>query len=83
MHLGVISMRRNARLFTPEEYMFLHQIYLKNNDETKIYKKIKSKKGIGLDLTEIKHVKKKFEKWLQNQDNGVFLPQGEMEDRGF
>ncbi|RME55086.1 hypothetical protein D6777_01685 [Candidatus Woesearchaeota archaeon] len=81
--MGVLIMRKNAKLFTPEEYMFLHQIYLKDKDDTKIFKKIKSKKGIGLDLTEIKHVKRKFAKWLENQDNGIFLPDGEMEDRGF
>jgi len=76
-------MRRNPRLFTQEEYMFLHKIYLKDTDETKIFKKIKSKKGVGLDLTEINHVKKRFTRWVEDQDNGVFLPMGIGDDRGF
>jgi len=63
--------------------MFLHKIYLKDTDETKIFKKIKSKKGVGLDLTEINHVKKRFTRWVEDQDNGVFLPMGIGDDRGF
>jgi hypothetical protein len=80
---GNANMRRNPRLFTQEEYMFLHKIYLKDTDETKIFKKIKSKKGVGLDLTEINHVKKRFTRWVEDQDNGVFLPMGIGDDRGF
>lgn len=76
-------MRKNPRLFTHEEYKFLHQVFMKSPEDTKIFKRIKSKKGVGLDLTEIKHVKKKFSRWIQGQDNTVFLPSGEREDRGF
>jgi hypothetical protein len=36
-----------------------------------------------VQLLEIKHVKKKFSKWMSNQDNTVFLPSGDREDRGF
>lgn len=76
-------MRKNPRLFGQEEFMYLHQIYLKNDDGTKIYKKIKAKRGVGLDMFEIKHVKKKFSKWMNDQDGMVFLPNGDREDRGF
>ncbi|MEK6816551.1 MAG: hypothetical protein AABY09_02980 [Nanoarchaeota archaeon] len=82
--LGVnAKMRKNPRLFGQEEFMYLHQVYLKTDDGTQIYKKIKAKKGVGLDMLEIKHVKKKFSKWMSDQDNTVFLPSGDREDRGF
>lgn len=62
-------MRRDPRLFTDEEYTFLHNIFLKKPEETKIFKRIKQKKGIDLDGKEIKHIKRKFEKWRDSQDN--------------
>ncbi|MBU2589281.1 MAG: hypothetical protein KKA65_04080 [Nanoarchaeota archaeon] len=62
-------MRRDPRLFTDEEYSFLHYIFLKNNEETKIFKRIKQKKGMDLDGLEIKHVKRKYEKWRDSQDS--------------
>ncbi|MEA3378319.1 MAG: hypothetical protein U9Q69_01645 [Nanoarchaeota archaeon] len=76
-------MRKNPRLFSQEEYNFLHQIFLKDTAKTKISKKIKSKKGVGLDLQEIKHVKKRYDNWCNGQDSSIFLPNGELEDRGF
>jgi len=68
-------MRRDPRLFTDEEYTFLHHIFLKTPEETKIFQRIKQKKGMDLDGTEIKHIKRKFEKWrdLQDSDNQILF----------
>ncbi len=56
-------MRRNPKLFTPEEFNFLHRTFLGHGDETKLFKKIKAKKGYSLDKREIDLVKKRFQKW--------------------
>lgn len=58
--------RKDPRKFTIEEYMFLHSTFLKSPEDTKIFKRIKAKKGVGLDKSEIDHIKKKFEKWKQS-----------------
>ena len=58
-------MRRNPKLFTPEEYNFLHTQFLKEGDETKVFKNIKAKKGFDLDKREIALVKRRFQKWKE------------------
>ncbi len=70
-------MRRNPRLFSDEEYAFLHNVFLKRPEETKIFKRIKKKRGIDLDGTEIKHIKRRYEKWRDTQDseNPIFFVQ--------
>ncbi len=70
-------MRKNPKLFSPEEYIFLHKFFLKEVNETKIFKKIKSKRGVGLDKSEIAHIKKKFEKWRRTEDAAMLLPTGD------
>lgn len=57
-------MRRNPKLFTPEEFKFLHTTFLKEEgEETKVFKKIKAKRGYSLDKREIDLVKRRFQKW--------------------
>ncbi len=57
-------MRRNPKLFTPEEFSFLHTTFLKEaGEETKVFKKIKAKKGYDLDKREIDLVKRRFQRW--------------------
>ncbi len=64
-------MRRNPLLFTPEEFNFLHTTFLKEGDETKVFKKIKSKKGYGLDKREIDLIKRRFQSW-KGDNPGMF-----------
>jgi len=60
-------MRRNPKLFTPEEFNFLHTRFLKEGEEpTKVFQKIKQKKGYDLDKREIDLIKRRFEKWKSN-----------------
>jgi len=66
-------MRRNPYLFTPEEFNFLHQIFLKDNDETKLFTRIKKKKGVGLDKSEIQLIKRRYSKWKDSQSNKMVL----------
>ena len=73
-------MRKNPALFTLEEYQFLHQIFLRTPEEAKTYRKIKMKRGTGLDKSEIKYVKRRFLQWRETQDNTIFLPDGDMSD---
>ena len=56
-------MRRNPKLFTPEEYNFLHTKFLKEGDDTKVFQNIKKKKGFDLDKREIDLIKRRFQKW--------------------
>lgn len=76
-------MRKNPRLFTQDEYNFLHQVFLKKEPETKLSKKIQKKCGVGLDLKEINHVKNKYHRWRDDRRDTMFLPEGQLEDRGF
>lgn len=65
-------MRKNPKLFTPEEFNFLHTTFLKeNSEETKVFKKIKDKKGYDLDKREIDLVKRRFQKW-RSDNPGLF-----------
>lgn len=73
-------MRKNPALFTLEEYQFLHQVFLRTPEEAKTYRKIKMKRGTGLDKSEIQYIKRRFQKWRETQDNTVFLPDGEIEE---
>ena len=70
-------MRKNPKLFSPEEYIFLHKVFLKETNETKIFKKIRIKRGVGLDKSEIDHIKKKFSKWKETEDATALLPSGD------
>ncbi|MFH1638332.1 MAG: hypothetical protein ABIB71_07950 [Candidatus Woesearchaeota archaeon] len=76
-------MRKNPRLFTAEEYLFLHKIFLNEPVETKIFKRIKSKRGVGLDKSEIDHIKKKFSKWKESEDATMLLPKGDFSNPFF
>ena len=58
-------MDKTWRVFSIEEYMFLHKTFLKSKDDSKLFKRIKAKKGIGLDKSEINYVKRKFLKWKE------------------
>ncbi len=62
-------MRRNPYLFNPEEYTFLHKVFLKSSEPTKLFKKIKKKKGVDLDKQEVNYVKRCYSRWRNNQDN--------------
>ncbi len=64
-------MRRNPKLFTPEEFNYLHKTFLKEGDETKVFKKIKAKKGYDLDKREIDLVKRRFQRW-RGDSSGMF-----------
>jgi len=61
--IGDAKMRRNPYLFSPDEYKFLHQVFLKEKEQGKMAEKIRKKKGVGLDKSEIKLVKRRFENW--------------------
>ena len=62
--------RKNPLLFQPQEFKFLHQIFLSNiTSRSKQFVAIKEKKGVGLDQEEIQFVKKKFEEWVLNNPN--------------
>lgn len=76
-------MRKNPRLFTPEEYIFLHKVFLKQTNETKIFQKIKSKRGVRLDKGEIDHIKKKFNKWKETEDSTMLLPTEDFDQGSF
>jgi len=73
-------MRKNPALFTLEEYQYLHQVFLRNPEDAKTYRKIKMKRGTGLDKSEINYVKRRYQKWRETQDNTVFLPDGDVVD---
>lgn len=73
-------MRKNPALFTLEEYQFLHQVFLRLPEDAKTYRKIKMKKGTGLDKSEIQYIKRRFQKWRETQDNTMFLPDGIMDE---
>ncbi|MDI6738197.1 MAG: hypothetical protein QME12_06835 [Nanoarchaeota archaeon] len=73
-------MRKNPKLFTEEEYNFLHKVFIQQEpDGTKLFSRIKRKRGVGLDLTEVKHVKKRYVQWQQGQggENGIFFVRNE------
>lgn len=76
-------MRKNPKLFTEEEYNFLHKVFLQEPDNTKLFTRIKRKRGVDLDMTEVRHVKKRYTQWQQGQggENGIFFVR--KEDRGF
>lgn len=57
--------RKDPRKFTIEEYIFLHKTFLKNPEDTKFFHRIKAKKGVGLDKSEIDHIKKRFVQWKE------------------
>ncbi len=66
--------RRNPFLFKPEEYSFLHRVYLKDvNDKSKVFKQIVAKKGMGLEQKEIMHVKEKFQEWKGKNPKGLLF----------
>ena len=66
-------MRKNPYLFTAEEYNFLHQIFMKQQDDTKVSERIKRKKGVGLDKTEIQLVKRRYSTWRNEQTDNLLL----------
>jgi len=67
-------MRKNPFLFSEEEYKFLHHVFLKQPENTKLYKRIKSKKGVGLDKSEVQLVKRRYSKWKSTQNaNGILF----------
>ncbi|HII15790.1 MAG TPA: hypothetical protein HA362_05770 [Nanoarchaeota archaeon] len=76
-------MRKNPKLFTEEEYNYLHKVFMQEPEDTKLFTRIKSKRGVDLDLTEVKYVKKKYGKWRECQggENGIFFVR--REDRDF
>jgi hypothetical protein len=63
--------RRNPYLFKPEEYQFLHRIFLNATERTKTFASIKKKKGLNLDKQEIIHVKKRFVEWKESDKNSL------------
>ncbi|MFH1972779.1 MAG: hypothetical protein ABIJ18_04860 [archaeon] len=63
--------RRNPYLFKPEEYQFLHRVFMNNPDTTKTFASIKKKNGLNLEKNEIVHVKKRFEEWKQENPNAL------------
>jgi hypothetical protein len=66
--------RRNPLLFKPEEYSFLHRVYLKDvNSKDKIFRNIVEKKGLGLEETEIMHIKEKFQEWKGLNPKGLLF----------
>lgn len=67
-------MRRNPYLFKPEEYQFLHKIFLNSLDRSKFSEKISKKRGVNLGKNEIMHVKKKFQEWkIQNHNELLWM----------
>ena len=64
-------MRRNPYLFKPEEYQFLHRVFLDTTEKTKMFTKIKKKKGLNLDKIEITHIKKRFQEWKEENPSGL------------
>ena len=73
-------MRKSPYLFSQAEYMYLHQVFLKAQESTKLWRRIKEKKGVDLDKSEIDYVKRRFMSWCQSQDETVFLPEGVIEE---
>ena len=72
--LSVNMPRRNPLLFKPEEYSFLHRVYLKDvNDQSKVFRNIVEKKGLGLEETEIMHIKEKFLEWKDKNPKGFLF----------
>lgn len=71
-------MRRSPHLFSDEEYVFLHHVFLKQPEPTKIFKRIKGKRGLDLDRSEVKYVKRRYTKWKGIQENGnqIFFVNG-------
>tara|TARA_Y100000310_G_C20650146_1_gene798938 strand:- start:935 stop:1141 length:207 start_codon:yes stop_codon:yes gene_type:complete len=65
--------RRNPFLFKPEEYQYLHRVFLKNSGRGKFFDNIKKKDGMCLDKAEITHVKKKFEEWKEKNPKGLLF----------
>ena len=61
--------RRNPYLFKPEEYQFLHRVFLNSTEKTKTFTNIKRKKGLNLDKLEIVHIKKRFVEWKEDNKN--------------
>ena len=61
--------RKNPYLFKPEEYQFLHRVFMNNSEKTKTFQTIKQKKGLNLDKNEIVFVKKRFEEWKEANGN--------------
>ncbi|MAG77988.1 hypothetical protein CL616_01345 [archaeon] len=61
--------RRNPYLFKPEEYQFLHRVFLNTSESTKTFASIKKKGGLNLDKQEIIHVKKRFVEWKEADNN--------------
>ena len=61
--------RRNPLLFKPEEYQFLHRVFLSETSRSKVFSSIKQKNGLGLNENEIMFVKKKFAEWEQENPN--------------
>lgn len=70
-------MKKSPYTFSPEEYLFLHQIVLKaeNTNSSKLLKKIKLKRGVNLDKAEIRFVKGRFDKWV-NENGNAFAGNG-------
>jgi len=66
-------MRRNPYLFSPDEYKFLHQVFLKQKEQSKLAERIRKKKGIGLDKSEIRLVKRRFESWSKEMGNDQYF----------
>jgi len=62
-------MRRNPLIFKQEEYKFLHTVYLREPQRSRVYFSIKRKNGIGLAKSEIIYVKRKFEEWKASHHN--------------
>lgn len=62
-------MRKNPYLFSDEEYSFLHKVFLKEQEDTKIFKRIKNKRGVDLDKSEVRHIKTRYTKWRGSQEN--------------
>ena len=63
--------RRNPLLFKPQEYKYLHRIFLKQESRAKLFVIIQEKKGVGLEQTEIDYVKQKFEEWSTENPNAL------------
>ena len=76
-------MRKSPYLFSQAEYMYLHQVFLRTQENTKLWKRIKDKKGVCLDKSEINYIKRKYSLWCQSQDVGIFLQDGIMEEEAF
>jgi hypothetical protein len=68
-----IMPRRNPFLFKPEEYLYLHRVFLKDMGKGKFFTNIKKKEGLGLDQNEITHVKEKFTEWKERNPKGLLF----------